>query len=122
MALTNAERQKRHRDRQKEALRNVGSEFRSLPVVLSEWAEQDEMGEHADHVKDAETVANMIAGVVDALEICYVDLVPAELARLLGGAEYVQAVIEYAEAVNAWDRNRKKDKGDRPEPPPIPVT
>ncbi|WP_157879271.1 hypothetical protein [Pararhodospirillum photometricum] len=134
MALSNAERQKRHRERVKDALRNAnaGPQGRSLPLILVDYyrwlseqlPEDDELqcdlkGDIEDLVRSV--ILRMINEPDNILCGSYI-LEHPELVSLLGGADFVNALIK-------WDRERSLRPSKRggkkslaPEPPPLPVT
>lgn len=139
MALTNAERQKRHRDRQKEALRNVeGGVSLSLPAAYAKSLRHDSkrnslatfrtmnisMLDKEDREEQiAEYVAETVKAILMDMEFynkSKMGVIPNEVMSILGGSEYIEALLDWSEALSIWTRSRKKDKGPRPSPPAPP--
>lgn len=120
MALSNAERQKRHRERQKARLRNGA--MKSLPQALaevySEWIRGDMMDMDGGHTLESLVAENVSECFSSIDPISLLSDSPA-VAAPFGGIEYVEAVQRWKENYRAWNRKRK-NKGDPPEPPPIP--
>lgn len=128
MALSNAERQKRYRERAAAALRNGRAAtppspeaergIQTIPAVLARFYAASVPSEDIAPMV-AEDVANMWA----ALEITIrpeeiLDPHYRELIDALGGREYLESAL-------AWrhkPKSRKRDKGPAPVPPNPPVT
>lgn len=141
MAMNNAERQRRFRERQKEKLRNAGNgPQRTLARMLYDRyvTSPEEYG-----IDDVSDIPSLVAG--DICEIIGIDSVGVGMGvrspRLdgfteaqdsdrdairacLGGAEYCEAVERYFKEMHETQlRNKGKRKDKRepmPEPPPIP--
>jgi hypothetical protein len=130
MALSNAERQKRYRERAAAALRNAPAAtpappeaergIQTIPAALARFYAASMPSEDIAH-----TVAQDVAQMWAALELTiypeeilypHSELVP--IIDALGGREYFEAAL-------AWQRkpkSRKRDKGPAPVPPNPPVT
>jgi len=131
MALSNAERQRRYREKLKEAARvpKTGGAAVSLPTAFARWLASAAAAEgEDDSVEDA--VAGVMHEIIHAVTMSksidlLLDVPPDDpemqpILAVFGGLEYIRAVEEWHKASFAWERSRKRDKGAAPEPPPLP--
>lgn len=143
MAMSNAERQRRFREKRKQALRNAGNEpQKTLARMLYDRYVTDP-GSYG--IEDVNDIPGVVAG--DIGDIIGIDSLGVGMgvrsSRLdgfveepdsdrdairdfLGGAEYCEAVERYFKEMHETQlRNKGKRKDKRepmPEPPPIPET
>jgi hypothetical protein len=126
MALSNAERQKRYRERAAAALRNgpaatpspaVGRGVQTIPAALARFYAAVFESEDIPYIPG--DVAGAVAKMWELLEIFTLDHPDvAPIIDALGGREYLEAAL-------AWrhkPKSRKRDKGPAPVPPNLPVT
>ena len=126
MALTNAERQRRYRDRAREALRNYrhqspGAQVHIPAILLRHVLPSDADAEDVLNVSEA--IAEHIHRFLCSSGIDRRDLddpALAELLRVFGGEDYVAAVFDWHDARDRYDRSRSKNKGPEPTAPAIP--
>jgi hypothetical protein len=123
MALSNAERQKRHRQRLK--VRSASAAQVTIPAALRGvvvWSFEHDDGEHDADGIVAEGIDGALRAIADSLGTTARALLDDEapsgpLIAAFGGADYVREAIEWCEAAGAWSRSRKRDKGPFPTPP-----
>jgi hypothetical protein len=126
MALSNAERQKRHRQRLK--ARSASPAQITIPAALRSvvvWSfENDDGGYDPDGIV-AEGIAGALRAIADSLGTTARELLDDEapsspLIAAFGGADYVREALEWCETAAAWSSSRKRDKGPFPPPPAAP--
>jgi hypothetical protein len=126
MALSNAERQKRHRQRLK--ARSASPVQMTIPAALRSvvvWSfENDDGGYDPDGIV-AEGIAGALRAIADSLGPTARELLDDEapsspLIAAFGGADYVREALEWCETAAAWSSSRKRDKGPFPPPPAAP--
>src|SRR5690348_12238031 len=125
MALSNAERQRRWRDRLKAAAApqpagpGPGVAFPDTLARCFRNGGYDDTRSAEQLVADTtQEIISVIRGNVGSIND--LDLRPIVVA--LGGSEYLHAVEEWHKADLTWRRSRKRDKGPAPEAPPIPFS
>ena len=127
MALSNAERQKRFREKLKVAARaHRAAPAVSVPVALKqmfvadpEWPAGSDMDEVIATTIDG--MAERRSGNTGLRPSNLVDFEnfseAAPVVTTFGGASYVTAVDTWMDAVRTWSKSRKRDKGSCPKPP-----
>lgn len=120
MALTNADRQRLHRARQKELLHAT----RARPLIEVLWEASKEAHLLECCATESAAYAHFAvdyAGVLSAVSRTALGNCHGDLAETLGGPAYMAAVAHWRGELMVWRRSRRKDKGDPPAPPPIPA-
>lgn len=124
MALSNAERQRRFRERRAAALRNVGGPASSIAHLLQSIYSKDpeSFGIAADGV--AAQVADNVAAILTVLLGVHDDesMEASSIVRMVGGSrEYCDAALAYATALRNRRRTRTQQEPEI-EPPSLPAT
>jgi hypothetical protein len=126
MALSNAERQKRYRQRLK--AKSISAVQMTIPAALRSVValslEDGDVGYDPDGIV-AEATAGALRAIAESLgttarELFDDDAPGAPLTAAFGGADYVREALEWREAADAWSSSRKRDKGPFPPPPAAP--
>lgn len=122
MALSNAERQRRHREKMKSKL-VLSGDRKTVAYYIATEIYSGFLSDYPDLDRDefvAETMIDMLSGQNLTGFRCD----QSGLASAMAPAEYLQGLLAWTEAKRGWSKLLAKDKrkARKPVPPPAPVT